>query len=56
MTMKTNSIFKILLVISVFLLPFVLFHSASYAARTKPLIIDHTSTDAMMPITRLPTR
>ncbi|MEA1934765.1 MAG: hypothetical protein U9N60_10125, partial [Thermodesulfobacteriota bacterium] len=45
MTIKTSSIFKIFLVISVFLLPFVLFHSASYAARTKPLIVDHTCTD-----------
>lgn len=45
MTMKTSSIFKILLVISVFLPPFVLFHSASYAARTEPLIVDHMCTD-----------
>ena len=43
--MKTSSIFKILLVLSVFLPPFVLFHSASYAARTEPLIVDHTCTD-----------
>ena len=45
MTMKTNFIFKILLVIFVFLPPFVLFHSASYAARTEPLIVDHMCTD-----------
>ena len=45
MTMKTSSIFKILLVISLFLPLFVLFHSTSYAARTEPLIVDHTCTD-----------